>query len=1047
MILLQLRSLLQVLASARVLASVKASQGSDPCKSYISFPYLEKRSTSYTLPTADDSLNDFYIDTSNDWFGEEGYDLVSRALPPGDGRCGTTYPLWVRDTLPRGGMRKTVEVCMKDGPDQCSMTFNIDVKDCGTLRVYHLKKPPVFEAAYCVDLTDPTKPKTTFKVKPTVQIDVETDKVNKDHFKFMCMFAKSDEDLLYHVLWYVNGGLIHSFPPKHWSNTFIDHSALTEDILTTNGFETPGFQLQCAVTASLGEGFPAGERILSDEKFIGIKIPSGTVAVKEGEAGILNLTLTAPLGCGPLHDCRMNVFVVTRNPPGACDPSAFIRSQCGFAVKGSSWRTVHHLEIQGKLTSGYNAKTTLTKLYLKTDNLVITHPFWSNYDIGSVTVQVEKEVVINKQSICHAVQDPHMRTFDGRYYEFHQPGVFILYKHDELELEVQMQVSPCYPPTTVQCPCGIAVRAGQTIFHIDKCNRPDWSIDFVSCKDGKDLIKVLKSGTHYKIYLPTGSYLDINIIPTSKFFDIFLYPSYNDLGKVAGLCGTFTNKCEDDFKKRDGTFETDPKAKHACARGAASDSFDSFSKSWSADVNLFNHDDFHRLKRWTSPMMLCTCAYHNRFPQKLMEAATCSAELNKDVCNFNKLFLPLPSSSRQCVVETNRKKRTAVHRQIYLEKRDAEDTGTPTTWTTATARNYCNQLFNNSRAIAACRTVNDLSAMIQQHEDNCILDITATSAVDFASQSLEAAKSECMHEVEMNSTFHTEKTPGVPSFLSTLSAMTCTNDCSGKGLCQNGRCSCNEGLGGDDCSVDKTQPPIINGISDDGHCDLATDNCNETSLYGPYFDEYGQIRCRFVSFTIRADGTQKTGKVSYSKPQVESFAEVICSLPKQRKKRSLSVQTPEAELGSGFRISVANYGDIFSDYSVLVLYNSTCQSCNVTGKAVVCVFRSQSCIARGVCVSHGKSHPDNPCYVCDASSSVRKWIHKSDEACTATTTDTSTPVPLWIIGVVFGGLLLGGVVIAGVCFYKHGKKKNNIVDTPRGSAFMMNLSADKVASK
>ncbi|XP_046370611.2 von Willebrand factor D and EGF domain-containing protein-like isoform X1 [Haliotis rufescens] len=1023
------------------------SNGSDPCKSYISFPFLEKRSINYTLPTADTPLNDLYIDASNDWFGEEGYDLVLSSPPPGDGRCGTSYPLWVRDTLPLGGMNKTVEVCMKDGPEHCSTSFTIDVKDCGTLRVYQLKKPPVFEAAFCVDLTNPTKPRTSFKVKPTVHVDVETDTHNKDHFKFTCTFGKSHDDLLYHVLWYVNGGFIYSFPPKHWSNTFVDHSALTEDILTRSGFSTPGFQVQCAVKASLGEGFPAGGSILSDEKFIGIKIPSGTVVVKEGESVMLNLTLTAPLGCGSRSYCSMAVFVVARNQPGLCDPSAFIPTQCGLTIKGSSWRTLHHLEIKGKLTSGYNAKTALIRLYLKTDNLVISHPFWSKYEIGSVAVQVVKEAVINKQSVCHAVQDPHMRTFDGRLYEFHQPGVFLLYKHDELELEVQMQVSQCYPPrNTVQCPCGIAVRAGQTIFHIDKCNRPNWSIDFVLCKDGKDLIKILKSGTQYKIYLPTGSYLDINVTPTSKFINIQIYPSYNDHGKVSGLCGTFTNKCEDDFKKRDGTFETDPKAKHACANGNALDRFDSFAFTWRADVNLFNHDDFHRLKPWTPPILLCTCVYHNRFPQKLVEKVTCSSELNKDVCIFNQRFLPPPSSFRQCASETNRRRRSPVQRQMYREKRDAEDAGTLTTWTTATATTYCNQLFNNSPPIAACRTVEGVSKIIKQHEDNCIMDITAINAVDFATHSLEAAKSECIHEVEMNSTLHTEKTPGVPSFLSTLSAMTCSHDCSGKGTCQNGACSCNDGLGGDDCSIDKSLPPVIDGISGDGYCDLASDVCNETSLHGPYFDEHGQLQCRFVPFTVHADGTQKTGTVSYSKPLVESFVEVICILPKQqRTKRSPSSQPPEAELAAGFRISIANYGDVFSDESVLVMYNSKCQYCNVTGKAVVCAFTSQSCNAKGVCVSHGDIHPEKPCYVCDASSSVRKWTLKSaDGACTATTTDTSISFSLWIIGAVVVGLLLAGV---GCCIYKHGKKKSSIGDKPRGSAFMINFSTSQVASK
>jgi len=39
---------------------------------------------------------------------------------------------------------------------------------------------------------------------------------------------------------------------------------------------------------------------------------------------------------------------------------------------------------------------------------------------------------------CQSVNDPHMRSFDGRYYEMQLEGAFWLYRHKSLPIEVRM---------------------------------------------------------------------------------------------------------------------------------------------------------------------------------------------------------------------------------------------------------------------------------------------------------------------------------------------------------------------------------------------------------------------------------------------------------------------------------------------------------------------------------------------------------------------------------------------------------------------------------
>lgn len=159
---------------------------------------------------------------------------------------------------------------------------------------------------------------------------------------------------------------------------------------------------------------------------------------------------------------------------------------------------------------------------------------------SDVNIEVRDDTQTWKGKECHAICDPHMRTFDGRYYDNQNPGTFILYERDDdsRKVQVQMKVTPCNAPARVFCVCAIAVRAGGDVFVIDRCPtiyRPIFA--FRSCED--HILDVRKiNENNYKIYLPSGTYLDVELLHyTGKdVMNLHMYPSTTDENHTHGLC-------------------------------------------------------------------------------------------------------------------------------------------------------------------------------------------------------------------------------------------------------------------------------------------------------------------------------------------------------------------------------------------------------------------------------------------------------------------------------------------------------------------------------
>ena len=78
----------------------------------------------------------------------------------------------------------------------------------------------------------------------------------------------------------------------------------------------------------------------------------------------------------------------------------------------------------------------------------------------------------------------------------------------------------------------------------------------------------------------------------------------------------------------------------------------------------------------------------------------------------------------------------------------------------------------------------------------------------------------------------------------------CPGDCSGRGQCKDGKCSCDAGFGAMDCSIDLNKPPEVTSIQADGLCDLDVRRCKKVRLQGKQFLESEKLTCHFQPFKV-----------------------------------------------------------------------------------------------------------------------------------------------------------------------------------------------------
>ncbi|XP_055957193.1 uncharacterized protein LOC130012959 isoform X2 [Patella vulgata] len=378
-----------------------------------------------------------------------------------------------------------------------------------------------------------------FITVPTVTYDQVT-LAYVTQFRFFCNFIEStDEVLFYEAHWYVNNRFIYSSTLVAYNDP-ANERVLTEAKLREQGVMTVGFDIYCEIRAGRRVNGAAGFPSTSKPIFIGIEVLTPTVTVKEGQSGEIQIRATAKIGC-PDAPCR---YYVTANLPtvsNTCSPTVRADTACGVEIDPNNWAQIYKIKVTGTITEGeYREQTNVMKITLRTEDHYFEHPIWGNYILPPVTVNVIKDTKAIESRHCTVFNGGYVMTFGRRRVELQISGTFTMYQSNDYNIEVQVKREEC--STNAYCVCGVVVRVGQTVFMINHCSIDYWFIDYILCNDGGDILDVKLSNGIYKIMLPTGAHLELNVLGTNTdpYLNIYMYPSVIDVGVSRGLCGNLS---------------------------------------------------------------------------------------------------------------------------------------------------------------------------------------------------------------------------------------------------------------------------------------------------------------------------------------------------------------------------------------------------------------------------------------------------------------------------------------------------------------------------
>ncbi|XP_053389303.1 von Willebrand factor D and EGF domain-containing protein-like [Mercenaria mercenaria] len=1043
----------------------------DPCDSTIVLDSLKQRVIGYTLSADETPLCDYYM--TEGWYSMGTNNVIAKS----EQLCGTVYNWYLQGDLPTDDQITGITVCRNGGKGNiCSEARTIHVKRCEENRyVFDLVAPDGCPEAYCIESLQPSNetdtPPDISSVKPVIEaVVVKPGATNM--LNFFCDFTPpAGTNYFYAVEWGISTGrswthTIKRFDPIQYVSQFDfrDKTALTEGMLRDKNFGHLGITIACSVTAQHDEIGTSSLARESNPKFFGIEVLNKTIRVSNKEDTTIFLRITVPFGCADveLGKCSMDVNVFIPRKSKSCkmpdlSQTKGVRNRCGLSFRSdriNQWVPLHLTAFDGVTRLDI---TTKFNLVLNTRATVPTHPFFANYFLDPIKVEVHTDMTLLKNKLCYSHNDPHMGSFDGIRYENQNSGKFILYRNTKYQTQVQMQTTECY--TNIWCNCGVVVNAGRDVFIVNNCGngvKRKWNIRFRECQDRILRRKVFKvNNSKYEVILPTGTKVTIKLY--GHLLNVDIAPGLADYLNTEGLCGKFDGDISNDRAKRPDSKETDP------------------NKSWrvKAEEDLFDSRNDDNLEIWKEERLLCSCNADGG-SVNIVDKVTCHPTVSK-TCQDDR---EEPILEHQCSFSVRKRrnvhgmyvqKELDLHRTVetsFVSKRHSTHipdfpllVSKRMTYDYESAKADCQEAFNTD-VFSTCSSIPDIN--LDDFIENCILDAQITNSMDWALTHLEALKDKCMHEIKVNQPLSADELaevdiivnntvintetrlndsltlPLIPTFstelLETVEEVTCPNECNGNGKCEKGICVCSAKYIGEDCSVDRTVPPLMEGIPDRGECDLQFRECKRTSVFGSNLAETVDLTCHLVPFVVSSKSEiVKSNNITTTKGDLQTLVEVSCPLQQSRKKRSTLEQEGDY-IASGYAISVSNDGVEYSEEDILVVFDSECVDCIKQDENVTCKQKPGYCVKNGQCYRFGETYGCNVCV--GGTDNLLYWEPGRD--CPLPAPPPSEPKNLWIIAAVVCPVVFIVVVIGGLLYYqskramsKRKKSGMHSIDVPK----------------